>query len=94
MAVPDHDASPQGHDLTVEKRKLLAKRYTENTQAFLLCAKGLLYQARLYDQAIAECQQVIELDPTSFTIYDWLGAAYAQKGLYDREASANRLGAT
>ena len=48
-----------------------------------------LYQARLYDQAIEQCQQVIELDPTSFTIYHWLGAAYAQKGLYDQAVAAN-----
>lgn len=43
------------------------------------------YYARDYDQMLAQCQRVIELDPTFGEVYVYLGLAYEQKGMF-REA--------
>src|SRR5262245_23227056 len=60
-------AGTLAQDLTVEKRKLLAKRYTENTQAFLLYAKGQQILDRrnpaTLDKARQYFKQSIDLDP-------------------------------
>jgi tetratricopeptide (TPR) repeat protein len=47
-----------------------------------------LYAARRYDEAIEQCQRVIELNTDFPTINDWLGKAYEQKGLNDQAIEA------
>jgi DNA-binding winged helix-turn-helix (wHTH) protein/TolB-like protein/Tfp pilus assembly protein PilF len=43
------------------------------------------YYARDYDQMIAQCQRVIEMDASFSEVYAYLGRAYEQKGMF-REA--------
>jgi TolB-like protein/DNA-binding winged helix-turn-helix (wHTH) protein len=49
----------------------------------------VLYFAREYDQAIAEGQKVVEMDPQFAEVYEYLKRCYDQKGMY-REAIAAR----
>ncbi|MGH9902703.1 MAG: TPR end-of-group domain-containing protein, partial [Pyrinomonadaceae bacterium] len=49
----------------------------------------VLYHARQYDQAIAQGQRVVEMDPHFAEVYEYLKRCYDQKGLY-REAIAAR----
>jgi len=44
----------------------------------------VLYHGRLYDQAIAECERGLEIDPTSFLPLLVLSLSYAGKGQYDQ----------
>jgi TolB-like protein len=44
----------------------------------------VLYLDRQYDRAIEQGNKTIELYPGSAGIYDWLGAAYEKRGLYDQ----------
>jgi tetratricopeptide (TPR) repeat protein len=47
-----------------------------------------LYLDRQYDRAIEQGNKTIELYPGSTGTYDWLGAAYEKRGLYDRANAA------
>ncbi len=47
------------------------------------------HQAREYDQAIAQGQKVVEMDPHFAEVYEYLRRCYDQKGMY-REAIAAR----
>jgi DNA-binding winged helix-turn-helix (wHTH) protein/TolB-like protein len=49
----------------------------------------VLYHAREYDQAIAQGQKVLEMDPNFAEVYEYLKRCYDQKGMY-REAIAAR----
>ena len=49
----------------------------------------VLYHAREYDQAIAQAQKVVEMDPHFAEVYAYLKRCYDQKGMY-REAIAAR----
>ena len=49
----------------------------------------VLYHAREYDQAIAQGQRVVEMDPHFAEVYEYLKRCYDQKGMY-REAIAAR----
>jgi TolB-like protein/DNA-binding winged helix-turn-helix (wHTH) protein/Tfp pilus assembly protein PilF len=49
----------------------------------------VLYYAREYDQAIAQGQKVVEMDPHFAEVYEYLKRCYDQKGMY-REAIAAR----
>jgi DNA-binding winged helix-turn-helix (wHTH) protein/TolB-like protein len=49
----------------------------------------VLYHARDYDQAIAQGQKVVEMDPNFAEVYEYLKRCYDQKGMY-REAIAAR----
>ena len=49
----------------------------------------VLYHARDYDQAIAQAQKVVEMDPNFAEVYEYLKRCYDQKGMY-REAIAAR----
>ena len=49
----------------------------------------VLYYARDYDQAIAQAQKVVEMDPQFAEVYEYLKRCYDQKGMY-REAIAAR----
>ncbi len=42
------------------------------------------YHGRLYDEAIAECERALEIDPTSFLSLLVLSLSYAGKGQYDK----------
>jgi tetratricopeptide (TPR) repeat protein len=42
----------------------------------------ILYYARDYDGVLAQCQRVIERDPTFGEVYAYVGFAYEQKGKY------------
>ena len=78
--ISDKVAVTLAQDLTVEKRKLLAKRYTENAQAFLLCAKGLHIldqnNPATLDTARQYFQQAIDLDPNYALAQIGLGRSY------------------
>jgi tetratricopeptide (TPR) repeat protein len=40
-----------------------------------------LYNSRKYEEAIATAKQWLELYPASIALHNWLGEAYAQKGM-------------
>jgi TolB-like protein/DNA-binding winged helix-turn-helix (wHTH) protein/Tfp pilus assembly protein PilF len=49
----------------------------------------VLLFARDYDKAIAQCQQVIEMDPSFGEVYSQLRRAYEQKGMYIEALAAD-----
>ncbi len=49
----------------------------------------VLLFAREYDKAIAQCQQVIEMDPSFGEVYSQLRRAYEQKGMYTEALAAD-----
>ncbi len=49
-----------------------------------------LTQARRYDEAIKECEKILEIDRTYVAAYTWLGFSYSGKGMY-REAADTHL---
>jgi TolB-like protein/DNA-binding winged helix-turn-helix (wHTH) protein/Tfp pilus assembly protein PilF len=49
----------------------------------------VLLFARDYDKAIAQCQQVIEMDPSFGEVYSQLRRAYEQKGMYMEALAAD-----
>lgn len=51
-------------------------------------AVGLLCGARRYDQAMEECQKVLELDPNFGGALNVLGIVYREKGMYDEAIQA------
>jgi TolB-like protein/Tfp pilus assembly protein PilF len=48
----------------------------------------MLYFARRYDDALAQCKANLDLDPNSFRVFQAVGAIYAAKGLDSDAASA------
>jgi TolB-like protein/thioredoxin-like negative regulator of GroEL len=51
-----------------------------------------LFRARKYDEAIAQCQRVLELDPNHSAAYGTLGSALVEKGRYQEAEAAFRHG--
>jgi adenylate cyclase len=49
-------------------------------------------QARRYDEAIAECEQMAKIDPNSHLAYSCLGFAYWQKGMLEEAVAAYERG--
>lgn len=74
--------------LTGEEKQLLAKRYTENTEAHMLCTKGRhFWNKRSEDglqKAIEHFQQAIELDPNYALAYAGLADSYILLPLYSK----------
>ena len=50
------------------------------------------YYARQYDEAIAQIEKTINLDPRFFIAYLWLGQAYEQKKMYTEAIATFRNG--
>jgi TolB-like protein/Tfp pilus assembly protein PilF len=48
----------------------------------------MLYFARRYDDALAQCKANLDLDPNSFRVFRAVGAIYAAKGMDSEAASA------
>jgi TolB-like protein/DNA-binding winged helix-turn-helix (wHTH) protein/Tfp pilus assembly protein PilF len=48
----------------------------------------VLFLARRYDDAIAQCQQTVDLDPGYAHVFWYLGLAYEQKGMFDQAVQA------
>ncbi len=44
----------------------------------------ILFYARKYDRTIEACQKALELDPNFGGFHGWQGAAYLEKGMFDR----------
>jgi tetratricopeptide (TPR) repeat protein len=55
----------------------------------------MYYDDERYDQAIADCEKVLKLDPKAVDAYKYRGNAYKQKGQADKAradwAEAERL---
>jgi eukaryotic-like serine/threonine-protein kinase len=70
--------------LTGEDQKQLAKRYTENTEAYQLYLKGQYYAAKFteagYKTAIDYFQQAVDKDPTYALPYVGIGQSYFMLG--------------
>jgi tetratricopeptide (TPR) repeat protein len=68
-------------DLTGEERKLLAKRYTENTRAYFLYVRGLQYYDQRTRDSIEKARQyfrqAIDLDPNYSLAYTGLTQVYS-----------------
>jgi tetratricopeptide (TPR) repeat protein len=47
-----------------------------------------LYRARRYDEAIEQCQRILELDPTHLVTYATLATALVEKGRYQEAGEA------
>ena len=61
-------------------------RQAQELDPLRISAKALegeiLYMARMYDQAIQRSRTVLELEPDFGVAYEYLGYAYASKGMY------------
>jgi len=72
--------------LAPEKQNLLARRYTENVQAYHLYLKGRFYWGKRTDEglrkAIQYFNQAIEVDPTYALAYAGLAEGYVPLGVY------------
>jgi DNA-binding winged helix-turn-helix (wHTH) protein/TolB-like protein/Flp pilus assembly protein TadD len=70
--------------LTGEEKKLLTKRYTDNTEAYQLYLKGCFYGSRWTSDGLKEgikyFNQAIEMDPTYALAYAGLAGSYALLG--------------
>jgi serine/threonine protein kinase/Tfp pilus assembly protein PilF len=68
--------------LTGEEKKKLRKRHTQSSEAYKLVLKALHAYAKLSFEgtrdAIALCEQAIEIDPTYAAAYAWLSVMYSQ----------------
>jgi TolB-like protein/Tfp pilus assembly protein PilF len=51
----------------------------------------VLYHAREYDQAIAQAQKVVEMDPHFAEVYEYLKRCYDQKGMYKEAIAARQM---
>ncbi len=65
-----------------------AKELDPTSQLTNVISIFVSYLARQYDQAIEQGNKTIELYPGSAGAYEWLGAAYEKKGLYDQANAA------
>jgi TolB-like protein/DNA-binding winged helix-turn-helix (wHTH) protein/Tfp pilus assembly protein PilF len=65
-----------------------AKEIDPTSQLANVISIFVFYLAREYDQAIEQGNKTIELYPASAGAYDWLGASYEKKGLYDQANAA------
>jgi tetratricopeptide (TPR) repeat protein len=50
----------------------------------------VLYFARDYDQAVAQCRKALDLDPNSSGAYDCMGTSYLAKGMYEEALAASQ----
>ena len=66
--------------LTGEEKKLLVKRYTDNTEAYRLYLKGRYCLSKTtkeaLDSALRYFRQAIGVDPDDALAYEWLADAY------------------
>jgi serine/threonine-protein kinase len=53
-----------------------------------LSTASVLRSARRYDEAIEQCQIVLDLNPNFRTAYQWLSRVYEMKGLYEEAIAA------
>ena len=78
--------------LAVEEKRLLAKRYTENTQAYHLYLKGVYYRHKWtdegYQKAIDYFNQAIAVDPNYALAYAGLADTYGALGFAEALAIA------
>jgi DNA-binding winged helix-turn-helix (wHTH) protein/TolB-like protein/Tfp pilus assembly protein PilF len=51
----------------------------------------ILYHAREYDQAIAQGEKVVEMDPQFAEVYEYLKRSYDQKGMYREAITARQM---
>jgi len=65
-----------------------AKEIDPTSQITNVISIFVFYLARDYDQAIEQGNKTIELYPGSAGAYDWLGASYEKRGLYDQASAA------
>ena len=65
-----------------------AKELDPTSQLTNVISIFVFYLARQYDQAIEQGNRTIELYPGSVGAYDWLGASYEKRGLYDQADAA------
>jgi len=56
------------------------------------CAVQVLFYARRYEEAIRQCHAAMDMAPTYFGLYGWLGIAYVQCGVFDRGLEALEKG--
>jgi serine/threonine protein kinase/Flp pilus assembly protein TadD len=56
------------------------------------CAVQVLFHARQYEEAIKQCYAALELAPSYFGLFGWLGAAYAKSGMPQRGVAALKEG--
>ncbi|HEV8486879.1 MAG TPA: winged helix-turn-helix domain-containing protein [Blastocatellia bacterium] len=73
-------------ELTTDERKLLRKRYTDNTDAYQLYLKGRYYWNKRTPEWLKkglECfRQAIDIDPTYATAYAGLSDSYTLMGVF------------
>ncbi len=71
--------------LTIEEKKLLARRFTENTEAYQLYMRGRLFWSKFTDEGLKKSinlfEQAIEKDPDYALAYTGLCNAYAVLGI-------------
>lgn len=76
-------------ELTVEEKKLLAKRYTNNTEAYESYIRGIYFWNKRTEegikQSIAYFEQATRQDPNYALAYAGLADAYGMVGLYGYE---------
>jgi TolB-like protein/DNA-binding winged helix-turn-helix (wHTH) protein/Tfp pilus assembly protein PilF len=65
-----------------------AKELDPTSQLTNVVSIFVFYLSRQYDQAIEQGDKTIELYPRSAGAYDWLGASYEKRGLYDQANAA------
>jgi serine/threonine protein kinase/Flp pilus assembly protein TadD len=72
--------------LSPTEEKKLARRYTENAEAYQLYLKGLYFSARWLPQelqkAVQYCRQAIEKDPALAPAHATMAATYSMLGFY------------
>ena len=56
------------------------------------CTAQVLYHARRYDEAIRQAYATLEMAPTFYGLYGWIGAAYVKSGLLDSGVATLREG--
>jgi tetratricopeptide (TPR) repeat protein len=52
----------------------------------------VLFHARRHEEAIKQCYTALELAPSYFGLYGWLGAAYAKSGMPERAVATLQEG--
>jgi serine/threonine protein kinase/tetratricopeptide (TPR) repeat protein len=66
----------------------LARKYLPRSSAIATAVANVLFNARRYDDAIAQCQKSLELDPGSVSTYTMLRWSYEKKGMVTEALAA------
>jgi DNA-binding winged helix-turn-helix (wHTH) protein/TolB-like protein/Tfp pilus assembly protein PilF len=86
-------ASALAPDLDPAERRSLAKRYTDNRDAYESYLRGRFFfdkrEGPAYEKAVAEYQHAIQLDPTYALAYSGLGDVYAMQAIGADDADRN-----